>query len=143
MPIYGYKCDDCGGVFDVVRRVSEHQRQEHCVCGAWAGQVITAPIVIIPAHMRFDAPSGYESPATGQIITNNRQRINDLASSGCIEYEPGMRQDADRRVVDDDKALDKAVDDTVDREIAAMPVKNRERLDVEMALGMNAETVRI
>jgi hypothetical protein len=93
--------------------------------------------------MRFDAPSGYESPATGQIITNNRQRINDLASSGCIEYEPGMRQDADRRVVDDDKALDKAVDDTVDREIAAMPVKNRERLDVEMALGMNAETVRI
>ncbi|MCK9623029.1 MAG: hypothetical protein M0R47_21140 [Methylobacter sp.] len=143
MPIYGYNCKSCSTSFDIVTSVGNHQREVECKCGGVAKQVITAPIVIIPAHMRFDAPSGYESPATGRIITNNRQRINDLAESGCIEYEPGMRQDVDRRVVEDDKALDKAVDDTFDREIAAMPTVKRERLDVEMAMGMNAETVRL
>lgn len=143
MPRYGYKCPDCHTSFDVIRRVTEHQSKEQCQCGAIASQVITAPIVVIPAHMRFDAPSGYESPGTGKIITNNRQRINDLAESGCIEYEPGMRQDVDRRVVEDDKALDKSVDETFDREIEKMPARKRERLDVEMALGMTAETVRI
>lgn len=144
MPRYGYKCDACGTSFEVISRISEHQRTAECEeCGAIASQVITPPIVVIPAHMRFDAPSGYESPATGRIITNNRQRINDLAESGCIEYEPGMRQDVDRRVIEDDKALDKSVDETFDREIEKMPARKRERLDVEMAMGMNAETVRL
>jgi len=143
MPRYGYKCPVCLRSFDRILRVSEHKSEMECDCGGMARQVITAPTVVIPAHMRWDSQPGYESPASGQIITTNRQRINDLAATGCVEYDPGMRQDVDQRVIDDDKALDKAVDDTVDREIAAMPTKKRERLDVEMALGMNAETVRI
>ena len=60
-----------------------------------------------------------------------------------VEYEPGMRQDVDRKVAADELALDRAVDETFDREIAAMPAHKLERLDAEMCAGMNAETIRI
>jgi hypothetical protein len=66
-----------------------------------------------------------------------------MARNDCVEYDPGMRQDVDRRVIADEKALDKAVDDTFDREIASMPAIKRERLDAEMSAGMVAEVARI
>lgn len=99
-------------------------------------------MVIIPQHMRYDF-EGYESPTSGAHITNMRQRANDMAASGCIEYEPGMRQDADRRVIEEDKALDKLVDETVEREFESMPIKQKETLCAELTAGATVETIRI
>jgi hypothetical protein len=93
--------------------------------------------------MRWDANTTYESPTTGRMITNISQRREDMAQSGCFEYEPGIRQDADRRVADDDIKLDKLVDETFDSELEKMPTKKRERLETEMVNGVSAETVRL
>ena len=54
-----------------------------------------------------------------------------------------MRQDVDRRAKQDEIALDRAVDETFDREIAAMPAHKLERLDAEMNAGLTAEVSRI
>jgi hypothetical protein len=121
----------------------EHQREVECLCGGIAKQIITAPIVVIPAHMRWDSNTTYESPTTGRMITNMSQRREDMAQSGCFEYEPGIRQDADRRVAEDDIKLDKLVDETFDSELEKMPTKKRERLETEMVNGVSAETVRL
>lgn len=125
-------------------RVADHKRIVECEeCGNDSTQIITPPMVIIPSHMSATGTTAYESPATGKLITSQRQRANDLAESGCIEYEPGMRQDADRRVIEDEKRLDALVDETFDREISAMPGDKREMLVNEIANGATAETIRI
>lgn len=142
MPRYGYKCEDCGD-FDRILSVKDHVRVIPCKCGKPAKQVITAPMVMIPAHMSATGGISYESPATGRIITSERERRNDLAESGCIEYDPGMKQDADRRVKEEETALDKAVDETVEREFAAMPSAKLERLTNELQSGADVAVERI
>jgi hypothetical protein len=87
--------------------------------------------------------SSYHSPIDGRLITTAAQRREDMARNDCIEYEPGMRQDVDRRAKQDEIALDRAVDETFDREIAAMPAHKLERLDAEMNAGLTAEVSRI
>lgn len=142
MPRYLYSCDDCG-VFDRMLTVANHKRVVECGCGRLAAQIITAPMVIIPAHMSATGVSAYQSPIDGRPITNQRERREDLARNGCVEYEPGMRQDVDRRVIEDEKALDRAVDETFDREISKMPAAKLERLDAEMSAGISAEVTRL
>lgn len=142
MPQYVYECPKHGR-FERILRVAEHRSVVECECGTESRQVITPITVVIPSHMSATGVSAYESPVSGEIITTQRQRANDLAENGCIEYDPGMKQDADRRVKEDDEKLDKLVDETFDREFTAMPGEKREALINEIASGSAAETVRI
>jgi len=143
VPTYLYSCDHTKLRFSRITKISEHQTFVKCRCGAMASQIITAPMVVIPAHMRADALSGYESPIDGRHITNQRQRREDMARNDCVEYEPGMKQDVDRRVSEDDKALDKAVDKTIESAIEKMPAAKLERLEAEMNSGVVADVMRI
>jgi len=143
MPRYLYECENSKERFDRITRIIDHQSVVTCECGAIARQVITVPRVIIPSHMSATGLSSYHSPIDGRLISTQQQRREDMARNDCVEYDPGMRQDVDRRVIADEIALDKAVDDTFDREIASMPAIKRERLDAEMSAGMVAEVARI
>jgi len=143
VPRYLYQCENSKERFDRITRIIDHQSIVTCACGATARQVITAPRVIIPAHMSATGQSSYQSPIDGRLISTQQQRREDMARNDCVEYEPGMRQDVDRKVAENELALDRAVDETFDREIAAMPAIKRERLDAEMSAGMNAEVARI
>lgn len=143
MPTYNYHCKTCGNDYEIVLRMTDHVNRWPCHCGNDAEQVITqAPYTIIPEHMRWNA-QGYESPTTGAKITTKKQRIEDMARSGCIEYDPGMRQDADRRVKEHDAALDRAIDETVEREFESMTTLQKERLCAEMTAGADAEYTRL
>ena len=142
--MYVYSCPECNHKFEKFRTVAQFKRTEDCpVCNALSRQVITSPLVIIPAHMSATGNSTYHSPIDGRLITTAAQRREDLARNDCIEYEPGMRQDVDRNAINKELALDKAVDETFDREIYKMPAHKLERLDAEMNLGVTAEVVRL
>jgi hypothetical protein len=84
----------------------------------------------------------YESPTTGRVITNRQARLEDMKASGCIEYDPEMRTDYQRRIKDSEAKLDREVDHTVDKMIAELPGHKREQLVNEMAAGLTAEPVR-
>lgn len=142
IPNYIYCCPKHGR-FERILRVADHRRVIECECGADSPQVITPVTVVIPSHMSATGVSAYESPVSGEVITTQRQRANDLAASNCIEYEPGMKQDADRRVIEDEKRLDAMVDETFDRELAALPSDKREMLVNEIAGGATAEPKRL
>jgi len=116
----------------------EHVNQVKCLCGYFADQIIThAPYTIIPQECN------YQSPIDGSAITTRKQRMEDMARNDCIEYDPFMKQDADRRVLDFEKQLDKSVDETVEREFETMPMKKREQLAAELTAGATIETVRL
>lgn len=77
----------------------------------------------------FDA---YESPSSGKTISNHRQRDEDLKETGCVEYDPGVKQDYQANIKRGEKELDKQVDDTVEAAFEAMPVEKKERLENEL-----------
>lgn len=136
MPIYEWKCV-CGSKFERYLKYDESDSAPICDCGERASRVISRPMLVVAPDVH------YRSPIDDQPITTMRQRANDMARSGCIPYDPGMKQDANRRIVDDDKRLDRAVDDTVDAALAAMPTRKREELESEMNSGVTCEPVRL
>lgn len=137
MPTYTYECGECKTIFTKFSTMREHRNSTECRCGNIAGQIIiSAPMMIIPQDCY------YESPIDGRPITNRKQRIEDMARSGCIEYDPGVRQDIDRNLKESEFKLDKAIDETVEKEIESMPIVKKERLASELAAGFDIETVR-
>lgn len=85
----------------------------------------------------------YDSPVDGRPITNKHARLDDLKRNGCVEYDPGMKQDYQRRIADGEKALDRSVEAHVERSISEMPAVKRERLAAELSGGMSADIARI
>jgi putative FmdB family regulatory protein len=45
MPIYEYVCDDCGGVIEVIRRLSDPDPTVHEGCGGALHRLVSAPSV--------------------------------------------------------------------------------------------------
>lgn len=97
----------------------------------------------LPLPMAFISPDiCYDSPIDGRPITNKWARLEDLKRNNCQEYDPGMRQDFDRRVKSDEERLEKAFDRTIDEEISKMPARKKEKLQAELQGGLSAEPVR-
>ena len=70
------------------------------------------------------------------------QRREDLARNNCREYDPMMRQDAERFRQQSQEALDKSIDETVEREIETMPTRKREKLATELSTGADVNVER-
>lgn len=127
MPIYEFQCE-CGKRFDRLLKLADYKEPQYCDCGKQASKRYSIPHII-------NAFQPYQSPIDGSVISSEKRRRDDLAKSGCIPYEPGMRQDVDQRVKDDEIRLEKRVDETVDRLISEMPSHKKEKLQTELGYG--------
>lgn len=136
MPTYRYVCHS-GHTFERFLRFAEFDTPQTCECGELAERRICAPMMVRVQSIN------YTSPIDGKPITTKQARIEDLKRSGCIEYDPGMRQDYDRRLKENDATLDRSVDDFVDKTVSEMPARKRESLQAELQTGAIAEPVRI
>lgn len=137
IPTYVLKCHN-GHVFERYLRFENYDTPQECPgCGELSERQICAPMVFVSQDIN------YGSPIDGRAITSKQARLEDLARSGCIPYEEGMRQDYDRRVKESDEQLDKSVDATVEKAVSEMPSRKREKLTAELQGGLTAESVRI
>lgn len=136
MPTYEYECGVCNTVEDHYRRVESRDDAPVC-CKRRMTRLISRVMGFVQQNICYD------SPIDGRPITSKQARIDDLARNNCQEYDPCMKQDYQRRIADDEKRLDKAVDETIDREIAQMPARKREKLQAELEGGMTAEPIRL
>jgi putative FmdB family regulatory protein len=136
MPTYEYNCRK-GHHFERVLRFADYQTPQQCDCGAEGRRVISLPRLITASpDVRYD------SPIDGRPITSMAQRRDDLARSGCREYDPEMKKDADRFRERSQAQLDAHIDETVEREIDKMPTRKRERLDNELKSGADIAVER-
>jgi hypothetical protein len=90
----------------------------------------------------IQADISYESPTTGKMINSYRARAEDLAESNCVPYDPDQKTDHINNVKAADDKLENKITGFVEKEIAALPVKKKERLVSEMERGMTCEIVR-
>jgi len=136
MPVYEYECS-CGKAFDRYLPVAKYLDPQTCECGQVATKVMRTPPT---GYVQKDIC--YDSPIDGRPITSMAARREDLARSNCVEYDPEMRTDYTRRVEENERKLEQSVDSLLDREIAALPARKKERLAAEMESGLDADIVR-
>jgi hypothetical protein len=104
-----------------------HQSERICICGAHAKQIITAPILVAA-----QPECRYDSPVTGEPITTWAQRQEDLKRNNCRPYDPEMKTDNERRAADQERALDRSIDEHVEATIEKMPTTQRGKLYSEL-----------
>lgn len=129
--IYEYQCD-CGTKFERVLPLARYAEPQICECGARATKVFSS------LRVMGDLPA-YISPVTGREIRGRREREEDLKRSGCRPYEEGERAYFAKKRADADKAFDRAVDETVEREFEALPARKKEQLAGEIEAGVTCE----
>jgi len=137
MPTYVHLCKK-GHRFDVFLRLKDYDKPQKCKCGSASRRVIV-PTMIAPDMANWDR---YISPATGKLITSYKDRREDMAESGCVDYEPSLKSESVKRTQKNDEKLEKAMDETVEREIEKMTTPQRERLDVELSHGADINISR-
>jgi hypothetical protein len=105
---------------------------------------IQAEKVFLRAPMSFVREDVcYESPIDGRLVTSYQQHLEDLARNDCVLYESGIKQDQERNERMREEALERSVEETVDREIALMPAAKKEKLAAELEGGLTATPERI
>lgn len=98
-------------------------------------RIISAPAV------RGDY-AGYDCPITGKWIEGRRAHEENLARHGCRLLEKGERRENEARMKRESDTIDKSIEATFEREIAALPTAKREILAGEMIAGGDADFVR-
>lgn len=134
MPLYSYMCAS-GHPFDRYLKLAQSGEPQRCECGAPAQKLVSAPFV------RGDLPD-YVSPVTGELVSGRKARREDLVRHGCVEYEPSLRAEHERRRAQEESRLDHAIEETVEAQLHGMPARKRELLDQELRAGAGLELVR-
>lgn len=137
MPIYVLECKK-GHRFDKVLPLKDYNVPQICDCGEIAYRK-TVPTMISPDIQPWDH---YVSPSTGQYITSYKQRREDMKRSNCVDYDPSIRTESDRRIAEQDRKLDKAIEQTVEREYEKMSSDKKASLEKELSLGADLQYTR-
>lgn len=138
MPLYEYTCP-LGCTVDMFLTIKQHGTVQHCDSHSMPmEQVIGAPLMV-----KVEPTIAYDSPIDGRHITSWAARREDMARNNCIEYDPEMKKDAERRAQEEDQRLDASVEETIEAAIEKMPTKKRGQLYSEMTeQGFDTELVR-
>lgn len=108
MPLYTFKCPDCGALDRVFRKVAERNQAPVCQHGAighYMQRIVEAPAV------QADLP-GYTSPIDGRWVEGRRARTEDLKRNQCRPWE-GMdveRKEAVKRTEAADAEFGKKIE---------------------------------
>lgn len=80
MPIYAYKCPQCGSEKDDFNRIDDrHTNAPACACGTQMAMQFT------PVRGSVQQDAHYVCPATGEQVTSWRQRRETFARHGLID----------------------------------------------------------
>lgn len=91
----------------------------------------TAPASNI-INKSFDA---YESPVSGKIISNHKQRNEDMKVNNCVDYEPSLREASTVTADNADSALELKMERDVERQISNLSSDQQGSLEQELNAG--------
>lgn len=136
MPVYEYSCPQCRNTFDMIRPMAQYQADAFCPsCNSLAHRVIS------PVRVAADY-EGYECPVSGKWIEGRKAHEENLKRTGCRVFEEGERKEFLRNKERRNKEFDAMVEESVAREIAAMPPEKQQALAREFEHGADIVTTR-
>lgn len=129
MPTYTYKCKN-DHIFDLFLTFSESEHPQKCECGSTTERYFSPDSMPSFIISKFES---YESPMTGEVIRSNKHRLEDMEKHGCVEYDPEIKTDQRRNAEDTDKAIEKDVDETVEKAFGQMTADEKKAIAIDMA----------
>lgn len=115
MPLYRYHCASCNTQREEVKSVET--RLDVFCCGERATKLIDA--VFIGQGVSFKE---YLSPVTERLISSPTSERDELARTGCIISEPGVREDIARNREAVREATFKPIHKTIESRVTAMEI---------------------
>ena len=82
MPVYQYRCNDCGKDHDQYNTVENRQKGPKCSCGGDTTKVISAPSMVMPDIQPYKAVAGDQRWITSRAQHREFLRQNDLIEVG-------------------------------------------------------------
>lgn len=83
MPVYDYKCIECGASKDAFRSIADRENAPECDCGGKMQKMITPTQVGLV--MGGYAMPGYKCPVSGEYVTSRKQRREIMARHNLVE----------------------------------------------------------
>lgn len=139
MPLHNFICPN-EHLMEVFQPLDRLREFETC---SWAGCGLESQkrFLRFPyAYMRQDVH--YESPVDGRVINSQQARLEDMARHNCVEYDPAMKDDQQRRQKESDERLERNIEQHFDAEVAQMTPRKRELLEQELRSGADLEITR-
>lgn len=128
MPLYDIRCERSGQVFERVIPLANFEEPIKCACGAPGKRLISAPLFSVDQ-------TEYSCPITGKRIGSKHEHQENLKRHDCRVLEPGEKEASIARREADDAALDRKIEDTVEREIESYSSDKKEKLHNELLNG--------
>jgi len=125
-PIYEYCCGN-QHLFERYLSFQDYSLPQVCECGRLGERIISAPILVVAQPNVC-----YDSPIDGTPITSMAQRRQDMDKHNCQDYDPMMKQDYMARIADSEKALEKQVDEHVDKIWEKLPTAVKGKMASEV-----------
>jgi len=98
MPVYEYKCDSCGAVFEVIQKFSDEPLKIHKNCGGRLERLISPPALqfkgtgwYITDYARNSGPSSRKNGGGG------KERSQDASSSDNKDASAAKRQASENK----------------------------------------------
>lgn len=127
MPLYELKC--CAGHrSERFIPLANFSDPIICDCGQSARRSISAPMFSVDN-------TGYTCPVTGDWIGSKAAHRENLAKHGCRVLETGETEQVKARRLEEDRRLDKAIEDTVEKTIESWDSGKKESLHNELVNG--------
>lgn len=127
MPLYDIRCTE-GHVSEAFIPLEKFEEPIFCACHSPAQRLISAPMFTVEGV-------GYNCPISGKWIGSKREHRENLAQHDCRVLETGETELSRQARKRSDDQLDKAIEDTVEREFEAMPSAKKEQLSNELVNG--------
>lgn len=137
MPLYDLKCRNCGGVDSRFIKLQDLDNLQECnTCNGSLYRLISTPFVRVNNV-------GYTCPITDKWVGSKQEHRNNLDKHGCRLLEDGEHEDNNRKRQQANIELDKKIEDSVTRQIEAMPTEKVERLAKEVQAGFDVQIDRV
>lgn len=137
MPLYDLNCKSCGTDTTRFIKLQDFDNYQECdVCHGELVKVISAPFISI-------SDVGYTCPITDKWIGSKQEHRNNLDEHGCRLLEDGEHEHNQASKHQANLELDKAIEQSVEKEILSMPTEKVERLAKEVQSGLDISIDRM
>ena len=124
MPLYDFECSE-GHRFERLVKLADFEVPQFCSCQSPAKRLISKPMIQVESV-------DYTCPITGKWIGSKQAHKDNLARHGCRVLESGEKEVAEARHKQAEAEFDRKIEETVEREIEAMPSAKKEALANEL-----------
>ncbi len=99
MPVYDYRCENCGS-FEKVQRITEEALSECPTCGGQVQRIISKNVAIVFKGSGFYATDNKKPRDAARAINKERQKDNQALLDGDVKSFVEQSEASDKKIAE-------------------------------------------